>query len=87
MRKLKPLNNNIIIKNYKSKKKSNIFFSKNILISNVGKVLFIPKSKKIKSKIKIGDKVIYSKKNSSKIQISSKKYIYLKFKNIICVLE
>ncbi|MGX7576648.1 hypothetical protein [Candidatus Vidania fulgoroideorum] len=79
--KITALNNWIILKKIKLKKKTNLILK--IKKSNqLGKVLSIGDKKKIKE-ISENDNVIYKKYSDNKVRIKGKNYIYIKYKNIV----
>ncbi|MGX7589484.1 hypothetical protein [Candidatus Vidania fulgoroideorum] len=75
-----PINNFIIIKLIKKKSKIILYKEKK---TNLGKIIFLPK--KIKN-IKKGDKIIFKNKSIKRLNFS-KKYLYLNYNNIICIVK
>ncbi|MGX7577323.1 hypothetical protein [Candidatus Vidania fulgoroideorum] len=79
MLKLFTLNNFIILKLINQKTK--IIYSKNLLHINIGKVIF-----NNNKNIKPGSKIMFNKLYS-KFNFFSKKYVYIKYKQIICIIK
>ena len=53
----------------------------------IGIVLDVGKDEGLNKEIKIGDKIIYSKANTNEVTIENEKYTFIKFEDIISILE
>lgn len=91
MKKITPLGKNILVKLIEAEK----ITASGIILpgknenekSQQGEVIALGESKEINSKIKIGTKVIFEKYEGSEIEIDKKKFIIIKNKHILAVLE
>lgn len=80
-KKIIVINNFVIIKLFKEKKK--IILSKNLSHSNMGQIISCPKGKKVRK----GNIIIFDKKDVKELNFFKKKYMYLKYKKIICLIK
>ncbi|MGX7589346.1 co-chaperone GroES family protein [Candidatus Vidania fulgoroideorum] len=82
--KIVPINNYCVLKKIVNKNSKKIILpEKNKDIKNIGKVVFVKKNNKIKK----GDILVYSKYSENRMNIFNKKFIFVKFKNIIGILK
>ncbi len=91
MNKIIPLGKNVLIKLVEKEKitKSGIILpgKDEGEKSQQGEVILVGESKEINSKIKPGIKVVFEKYEGSEIELEKEKFLIIKSKNILAVLE
>lgn len=88
MKKLFPINKNIILKKVILNRHSKIILPLSIeKKSYLGKILYLPTGLKIYKKLRLGDIVVYSKYSINKLNLLGNKYLYVKYKDIILIIK
>jgi chaperonin GroES len=91
MKKITPLGKNVLIRLAEKEKvtESGIILPEknNDEKSQQGEVVSIGENKEINSKIKPGSRVLFEKYEGSEIELEKEKFLIIKSKNILAVLE
>ncbi len=91
MKKIIPLGKNVLVKLAEEEKmtKSGIILPgrNESEKSQQGEVISVGESKEIYSKIKPGIKIIFEKYEGSQIELEEEKFLIIKSKNILAILE
>ncbi|MBU4485968.1 MAG: co-chaperone GroES [Candidatus Delongbacteria bacterium] len=53
----------------------------------IGTIIAVGSDEKMKKEVKVGDKVIYAKYSGTEVTLEEKKYLLLKFEDILAVVK